>query len=110
MSACFDVVWNSDLLTFTMRKHNINANLVRITEQLYDKATSAVQMSSSTEEWFRKIVGARQEYLLSPILFNTFLEQIMTNSLEEHDGKVNIGGRGITNLLFDDDIDALTGE
>ena len=93
-----------------MRKHNINANLVRITEQLYDKTTSAVQMSSSTEEWFRTIVGVRQKCLLSPILFNTFLERIMTDALEEHDGKVSIGGRHITNRLFEDDIDALTGE
>ena len=30
--------------------------------------------------------------------------------MEEHDGKVIIGGRNITNLLFADDIDALTQE
>ena len=29
----------------TMRKYNISANLVRTTEQLNDKATSAVQMN-----------------------------------------------------------------
>ena len=31
----------------------------------------------------------------------------MTDSLEEHDGKVCIGGRNITSLRFADDIDAL---
>ena len=31
----------------------------------------------------------------------------MTDALEEHDGKVSIGGRNITNLRFADDIDAL---
>ena len=30
----------------------------------------------------------------------------MSNFLEEHDGKVSVGGRNITNLLFADDIDA----
>ena len=30
--------------------------------------------------------------------------------LEEHDGKVSIGGRNITNLRFADDIDALAEE
>ena len=30
----------------------------------------------------------------------------MTDSLQEHDGKVSIGGRNITNLRFVDDIDA----
>ena len=37
----------------TMRKYNIIANLVRTIEQLYDKATSAVQMNGSIGEWFR---------------------------------------------------------
>ena len=40
-------------------------------------------------------------------LFNIFLERIMSNALEEHNGKVSIGGRNITNLWFADDIDAL---
>ena len=31
----------------------------------------------------------------------------MTDALEEHDGKVGIGGRNITSLRFADDIDAL---
>ena len=34
----------------------------------------------------------------------------MTDALEEHDGKVSIGGRNITNLRFADDIDALAEE
>ena len=34
----------------------------------------------------------------------------MSDSLEEHDGRVSIGGRNITNLRFADDIDALAEE
>ena len=90
-----------------MGKYNISANLVCTTEQLYDKATSAVQMNGSIGEWFRTTVGVRQGCLLSPTLFNIFLERIMSDALEEHDGKVSIGCRNITNLPFADDIDAL---
>ena len=32
-----------------------------------------------------------------------FLERIMSDDLEEHDGKVSIGSRNITNLRFADD-------
>ena len=39
-----------------------------------------------------------------------FLERIMSDALEEHDGKVSIGGRNITSLRFADDIDALAEE
>ena len=34
----------------------------------------------------------------------------MSDALEEHDGKVSIGGRNITNLRLADDIDALAEE
>ena len=65
------------------------------------------QMNGSTEEWFKTTVGVRQWCLLSPTLFNIFLEWIMSDVLEEHDGNVSIGGRNITNLKFVDDIGAL---
>ena len=34
----------------------------------------------------------------------------MTDTLEDHEGTVSIGGRTITNLRFADDIDGLVGE
>ena len=39
-----------------------------------------------------------------------FLQRIMTNALEEHEGTVSIGGRTITNLRFADDTDGLAEE
>ena len=90
-----------------MRKYNISGNLIRTIEQLYYKATRAVKMNGSIGELFRTTVGVRQGCLLSPTLFNIFLEQIMSDALEGHEGKVSIGRRNITNLQFADDIDAL---
>ena len=54
-------------------------------------------------------VGVKQQHN-QPILFNTFLERIMYDALEEHDGTVSIRGRTITNLWFTDDIDAFAEE
>ena len=61
-------------------------------------------------EWFKTTVGVRQGCLLSPTLFNSFLEGIISNALEEHDRKVSIGSRDITYLQLADDIDALAEE
>ena len=93
-----------------MRKYNINANLVCTTEQLYGKAASAVQMNSSTGEWLRTTDEVRERYLISPTLFNIFLERIMADALKEHEEKVTTGGINITNLGFADDIDAVAEE
>ena len=93
-----------------MKKYNISTNLIRVIRNLYDKATSAVLFNNSMGDWFRTTVGVRQGCLISPTLFNTFLERILTDALEEHEGAVSIGGRTITNLRFTDDIDGLAEE
>ena len=93
-----------------MKKCNISANLFRVIKHLYDKATSTVLFNSSIEDWFRTAVGVRQGCLLSPTLFNLFLERIMTYVFEDHKGTVSIWGRTITYLHFADDIDDLARE
>ena len=47
---------------------------------------------------------------LPPILFNIYIEQIMSDALEEHDRKVSISSRNIINLPFPDDIGAIAEE
>ena len=79
-------------------------------QNLYDKATSAVLFHRSIGDWFRTIVVVRQGCLLSPTLFNIFLERTMTDPSEDHEGTVSIGGRTIINLRFADDIDGFAGE
>ena len=82
-------------------KYNINASIIRAIENLYDKAQSAVLFNGSTGEWFRTTVGVRQGCLLSPTLFNIFLERIICEALDDH---VSIGGQLITSFRFADDV------
>ena len=48
----FDRVWHTALWA-TMKKYNINANLIQVIRHIYDKATSAVLFNSSIEDWFQ---------------------------------------------------------
>ena len=98
----FDRVWH-EALWASMRKY-INASIIRAIENLYDKAQSAVLFNGSTGEWFRTTVRVRQGCLLSPTLFNIFLERIMCEALDDHESSVSIGGQLITNFHFADDI------
>ena len=82
----------------TMKKYNISKNLIRVIKNLYDKTTSTILFNSGIGDWFRTTVGVRQGCLLSPTLFNIFLERTMTDAVEDYEGTVSIGGRTITNL------------
>ena len=93
-----------------MKPHNINANLNKVIESLYSKATSVVYYNGNVGEWFRTIVRVRQGCMLSTTLFKIFIGRIMTDALEDNEGSFNIGGRTITNLRFPDHIDALAGK
>ena len=99
----FDRVWH-EALWAAVRKYNINASIIRAIENLYDKAQSAVLFNGSTGKCFRTTVGVRQGCLLSPTLFNIFLERIICETFADHEGRVSIGGRLITNFRFADDI------
>ena len=105
----FDRVWHAALWA-TMGLYNINANLIRTIECLYNKAASAVYHNNNIGEWFRTTSGVRQGFLLSPTLFNIFFERIVTDALEDHERTVSIGSRTIINLRFADDIDGLAGQ
>ena len=105
----FDRVLHAALWSI-MQKHNISADPIRINKHLYKKATSAVLYSGNIGDWFRITVGFRQGCLLSLTLFNVFLERIMTDALEDHEGTVSTGCRTITNLHFADNIDGLAGD
>ena len=87
----FDRVWH-EALWATMRKYNINASITRAIENLYDKAQNAVLFNGSTGERFKTTVGVRQGCLLSPTLFNTFLERIMYEAFVDDEGSVSIVG------------------
>ena len=84
---------------------NISTNLIQVTKKLFNKATSAILFDSNIGDWFPTTVGVQQGCLLLPTLFNMFLDRIITDALEDHEGTISIGGKTITNLHFADDID-----
>ena len=92
-----------------MKKYNIGEGVTTLIQKLYEKARSEVLVGNDYSEWFQTSVGVRQGCLLSPTLFNLFLERILSDALDEFDGGVSRAGRRIVELRFADDIDLMEG-
>ena len=90
-----------------LRRYGIEPKIVGMIEALYRDAKSSVLVGSTISDWFSTTVGVRQGCLLSPCLFNVFLEFIMSCALEDFHGSVRIGGVEVNNLRFADDIDLI---
>ena len=73
----------------TMRKYNISTNLTQVIKNLYEKATSAILLSSSLGDWFQTTVGVQQGCLFLSSLFNILLERIMMTSKAWQERKNN---------------------
>ena len=60
-----------------MHAIGVNHKIVKIIENMYDKSTCALNIDGKLTEWFEVLVGVRQGCLLSPTLFNLFLDFVM---------------------------------
>ena len=104
----FDRVWH-DGLWHVLGGYGVDNRIVGVIEDLYKQSSSAVLLNNQIGNFFQTTVGVRQGCLLSPVLFNIFLEKIMQETLEDHVTSISIGGRPICNLRFADDIDLMGG-
>ena len=80
LKKAFDRVWH-DGLWHALRIFGIEEGLVQIMKSLYSAASSAVLLNNNVGNYFRTTVGVRQGWLLSPIPFNLYLENIMRETL-----------------------------
>ena len=78
--------------------------LTCLLRNLYAGQEAAVKTGHGTTNWFQTRKGVRQGYILSPCLFNLYVEYIMRNAgLEETQAGIKIAGRNINNLRYADD-------
>ena len=71
---------------------------------LYAGQEAAVRTRHGTRDWFQIGKGVHQGCILSPCLFNFYVEYIMRNAgLEEAQAGIKIAGRNLNNLRYADD-------
>ena len=102
----FDSIWRKGLWN-VMRHLGYPEKIIKILENAYRDTFSAVRVDGELSEWFNTIVGVLQGCVLSPMLFNIFLEMVIALAGEDMEIGAVINGVRIGNLRFADDIAAL---
>ena len=102
--------------TFDCEDHNklkkmvIPDHLTYLLRTLYAGQDAKDLTGHETTDWFQTGKGIHQGYILSPYLFNLYVEYIMRNAgLEEAQTGIKISGRIIKNLRYADDTTLMAG-
>ena len=104
----FDSV-RHDILWSVLSIQGVPSNTITLLKNLYEKNECSVRVNGKTSEPFHPELGVRQGCIISPILFNAFLQCIIDESEINVNRKgVQIQGRSINYLAYADDIDILS--
>ena len=80
-------------------------HLTCLLKNLYSGQEATIRTRRGTMDWLQIGKGIRQDYILSPCLFNLYAEYIMQNAgLNEAQAGIKIAVRNINNLRYADDI------
>ena len=87
-----------------LQEMGITDHLTCLLRNLYAGQEATVRTGHGPTDWFQIGKGIGQGCILSPCLFNFYVEYIMKNAgLEEAQGGIKIAGRNINNLRYADD-------
>ena len=82
----------------------IPGHLTCLLGNLYAGQEATVRTGQGTTDWFQIRKGVRQGCILSPSLFNLYVEYIMRNAgLDEAQAGIKIAGRNVNNLRYAED-------
>ena len=87
-----------------LKEMGIPDHLTCLLRNLYAGQEATVRTGHGTADWFQIGKGVCQGCILSPCLFNLYVEYIMRNAgLDEAQAGIKIEGRNINNLRYADD-------
>ena len=87
-----------------LQEMGIPDHLTCLLRNLYTGQEATVRIGHGTTDWFQIGKGVRQDYILSPCLFNLYAVYIMWNArLDEAQVGIKTARRNINNLRYADD-------
>ena len=95
--------YDTEALFYKMLNNGIGGTMFRIIENMYSKYVAAVKLESGYTEPFSTERGVKQGCVLSPILFNLYINDL-PDIFNETCDPVKIGDKIINCLMFADDL------
>ena len=80
LTKAYDSV-NQDALTVVLRNYKVASHLVDIISTTYTNTWSQVRTTEVASEEFQVVSGVRQGCILSPLLFNCFMDRVLRETV-----------------------------
>ena len=90
-------------LFYKLAEMGINGNFLTLINDIYNKSQCAVKVNGRRTEFFKYTKGVRQGCPLSPLLFNLYINGIVTTLNQDNPTPLNLNGN-LSCLLYADDL------
>ena len=97
-----------DKLWKVLEEYGVKGRLLRAIRSLYKKSEGCVRVKDELSSWFPITQGVRQGCVMSPWLFNVFMDKIVREGMENFVGGVKMSTTEVGVVLFADDVMLLT--
>ena len=82
---------------------NVNGRFFKALQGIYDNVQCSVKVNGHLSDWFQVTTGLKQGCLLSPIIFNMYINDLVSNIKELCTG-IPIAGENVCLLMYADDL------